>query len=90
MQALTFQQLHNLPAVIDLTTAARALGIGRTKAYRLVRNGQFPVRVIRVGANYHVPTADLLKVLGITIPPPRGTTENQNTEDDLASDDLRR
>jgi hypothetical protein len=80
MRSLTFEQLYSLPAVVDLMTAARALGIGRTKAYRLAHDGQFPVRLIRPGLSYHVPTADLLKVLGITIPPPRSTTENQNTE----------
>jgi hypothetical protein len=81
MQSLTFEQLYTLPAVVDLMTAARALGIGRTKAYRLAHNGQFPVRLIRPGLSYHVPTAELLKVLGITpLPLPRGTTEDQNTE----------
>lgn len=80
MRSLTFEQLYALPAVVDLMTAARALGIGRTKAYRLAHDGQFPVRLIRPGLSYHVPTADLLKVLGITIPLPRDTTEDQNTE----------
>ncbi|MDN5854667.1 MAG: helix-turn-helix domain-containing protein, partial [Actinomycetia bacterium] len=41
-------------------TAARAFGIGRTKAYELARDGDFPCRVVRVGATYHVPTAELL------------------------------
>jgi len=81
VQSLTFKQLYDLPAVVDLTTAARALGIGRTKAYRLTRNGQFPVRVIRVGANYHVPTAELLTVLGVTpVPLPRTSAENQQIQ----------
>jgi excisionase family DNA binding protein len=81
MQPLTFDQLHALPTVVDLMTAARALGIGRTKAYQLAHDGQFPVRIIRVGTHYHIPTAELLKVLGITpVPLPRTTTENQTTE----------
>lgn len=62
-------------------TAARALGIGRTKAYQLAHTGQFPCRIIRVGTHYNIPTADLLKVLGVTpVPPPRTTTENQDTQ----------
>jgi hypothetical protein len=81
MKPLTFDQLHALPTVVDLMTAARALGIGRTKAYQLAHTGQFPCRIIRVGTGYHVPTAELLKVLGITsVPLPRTSTENQTTE----------
>jgi excisionase family DNA binding protein len=81
METLTFDQLYALPTVVDLMTAARALGIGRTKAYRLAHDGQFPVRIIRVGTHYHIPTADLLKILGLTpVPLPRTSPENQNTE----------
>jgi Helix-turn-helix domain len=65
MQSLTFDQLHTLPTVVNLMTAARALGIGRTKAYELAQGGQFPCRIIRVGRGYHIPTADLLTVLGV-------------------------
>lgn len=66
--------------MINLSYVALALGIGRTKAYQLAHTGQFPCRIIRVGTNYHVPTADLLKVLGVTpVPLPRSTTENQTT-----------
>lgn len=81
MEPLTFDQLHALPTVVDLMTAARALGIGRTKAYQLAHDGQFPCRIIRIGTHYNVPTADLLKVLGVTpVPLPRATTENWGTE----------
>lgn len=66
MQPLTFDQLHALPTVVDLMTAARALGIGRTKAYHLANTGEFPCRIIRVGKSYHVPTAELLTLLGLT------------------------
>jgi hypothetical protein len=80
MQPLTFGELHALPTVVDLMTAARALGIGRTKAYQLAHADQFPCRIIRVGTSYHIPTAELLKVLGVTpVPLPRATTENQDT-----------
>lgn len=47
-------------------TAARILGIGRTKAYELARRGEFPCLVIRVGDLYRVSTADLLRLLGTT------------------------
>jgi hypothetical protein len=73
MQSLTFDQLHTLPTIVNLMTAARALGIGRTKAYELAQGGQFPCRIIRVGKGYHVPTADLLTVLGVTVATKTGT-----------------
>ncbi|MGH3938698.1 MAG: DNA-binding protein [Pseudonocardiaceae bacterium] len=84
MQSLTFDQLHDLPAVVDLMTAAHALGIGRTKAYRLAHNNQFPCRIIRVGISYHIPTADLLRVLGVTpVPLPRTSIETATLEDKI-------
>ncbi len=66
MQPLTRDQLRSLPSVVNLMTAACALGIGRTKAYQLAQCGQFPCRVLRVGRSYHVPTAGLLELLGIS------------------------
>jgi hypothetical protein len=77
MPPLTFAELHALPTVVDLMTAARALDIGRTTAYQLAKAGEFPVRIIRVGTAYHVPTAELLKVLGVT-PLPVGNAEEQS------------
>jgi hypothetical protein len=68
-----------LPAVLDVPSAGRLLGIGRTRAYRLAAAGEFPCRVLRVGGTWRVPTADLLVVLGLPVdvsprplpPPPR-------------------
>lgn len=64
--ALTRDELDRLPPVIDLATAGRALGIGRTKAYELARTDEFPCRVLRVGNSYRVPTAFLRELLGLT------------------------
>ena len=33
----------------------------------LARRGEFPCRVIHVGSSYRVPTAELLRVLGIDL-----------------------
>jgi hypothetical protein len=63
---MTRAELLALPAVVDLTTAARALSIGRTRAFELVRRGDFPVPVLRVGVTYRVPTAPLLGLLGLS------------------------
>lgn len=65
METLTTADLLALPAVVDIPTAAKALGIGRSTAYELARRGDLPCRVLRVGSSYRVPTADLLKILGI-------------------------
>ena len=59
-------ELLALPATVDLVTAARALGIGRTTAYQLARAGELPVPVLRLGARYRVPTAALLTALGVS------------------------
>jgi hypothetical protein len=58
-------EVSRLPAVVDLVTAGRALGLGRTKCYQLARAGEFPCRIIRVGRSYLVPTAELLTLLGL-------------------------
>jgi hypothetical protein len=52
-----------LPASINLMSAARLLGIGRTCAYRLVRTGHWPTPVIRVGRCIRIPTRPLLVLL---------------------------
>ena len=59
-------ELRALPSVVDLTTAGRAFGIGRTKAFELARAGEFPVRVLRVGQKFRVPKAAILEALGVT------------------------
>lgn len=66
MQPFTRDRLRSLPSVVNLMTAACALGIGRTKAYQLAQTGQFPCCVLRVGRSYHVPTTGLLELLGVT------------------------
>jgi hypothetical protein len=67
-RVLTLAEVTALPAVTDLVTAGRALGLGRTRAYELARAGQFPCPVIRAGRGWRVPTAGLLAVLGLPVP----------------------
>jgi predicted DNA-binding transcriptional regulator AlpA len=52
------------PAVLDLPEAAAMLGIGRTLAYRLVREDAWPTPVIRVGRLIKVPLQPLREYLG--------------------------
>ena len=73
MTPLTIAELQALPASVDLLTAARALCLGRTKAYDLARRGEFPCAVFRVGDTYRVPTVALLELLGIRPVPAQRT-----------------
>lgn len=66
----TLENIRNLPPVLDLAEAARLLRIGRTSAYAMAKCGQFPVPVLRAGKLYRVPTAGLLELLGLAVPPP--------------------
>jgi excisionase family DNA binding protein len=52
------------PAVLDLLEAARLLGVGRTLAYQLVRDGQWPTPVVRMGRLIKIPKKPLLDYLG--------------------------
>ncbi|WP_282105053.1 MULTISPECIES: helix-turn-helix domain-containing protein [unclassified Crossiella] len=56
-------ELSSLPVTVDLLTAARALGIGRTTAYTLAKRGEMPVKVLRLGKSYRVITSDLRRLL---------------------------
>jgi predicted DNA-binding transcriptional regulator AlpA len=62
---MSYEELLALPTTISVETAARAIGLGRTRAYELARRGQFPCKVIRIGASYRVVTVDLRRLLGI-------------------------
>jgi len=55
--------LENLPVVVDVPTAASVLGIGRTCAYELVRTGQWPTPVLRLGRLIRIPSAPLLALI---------------------------
>jgi hypothetical protein len=47
------------------------LGLGRSLGYELIRRGEFPVPVLRLGRKLRVPTAPLLDLLaGRSGPPP--------------------
>jgi hypothetical protein len=58
-------ELTALPAVVDVSTAAQALGLGKTAAYELIRCGQWPTPVLRLGKSIRIPTAPLLALLGL-------------------------
>jgi hypothetical protein len=61
----TIDAVRALPATVDIETAGAVLGIGRSKSYELARAGEFPVRVLRIGRRYLVPTNLILKLIGV-------------------------
>lgn len=60
----TVERIKSLGVMTNVETAAQILGIGRTVAYRLAKDGQFPVQVLRIGHSYRVPVLRLLELLG--------------------------
>lgn len=62
---MTEDELFSLPVSVDLPTAGRAFGVGRTKSFELAQVGEFPCRVIRVGNKYRVPRSALFEALGV-------------------------
>ncbi|WP_308378379.1 DNA-binding protein [Streptomyces sp. ISL-87] len=64
-RSLSFSEAFDLPLSVDLRTAARAFGICSATAYKLIHLGRFPCPVLRVGHSYRIPTAFLLRALGI-------------------------
>jgi excisionase family DNA binding protein len=55
----------NTVHVVTVEEAADLLGIGRNSAYTAIREGNFPVRVSRVGWRMLIPRAELEQLLGI-------------------------
>ena len=66
-KGMTLAELLAMPVMVNVDTAARALGFSRSTGYELARRGEFPCRVLHVGSSYRVPTAELLRVLGIDL-----------------------
>lgn len=79
---MSLSELLAMPVTVDIGTAARALGLGRSTGYELTRRGEFPCRVLRVGSSYRVPTAELLRLLGVDpISQPKTRPARPNPED---------
>jgi hypothetical protein len=62
-------ELLALPPVVNLVTTGRALGVSEPVIRERARRGELEalgVRCLRLGAQWRVPTADILRLLGIT------------------------
>jgi hypothetical protein len=62
---MTMDELLALPVSVDLVTAGRAFGLGRTRAFELAKADEFPCKVLRVGVKYRVARSALFEALGI-------------------------
>ena len=54
------------PPTITVPEAAELLGCSSSALYEAIRDGDAPVKVLRVGRAIRIPTAPLLAELGIT------------------------
>jgi hypothetical protein len=56
-------ELDALPTVLDVPTAAKVLGIGRSLAYDLVRRGDWPTPVLHIGKLIKIPREPLIRLI---------------------------
>lgn len=66
---MTVAEVRNLPAAVDVETAARALNMGRDKAHQLIKDGEFPITVLPLGKTYRCRLVDIAEWLGIQLEP---------------------
>lgn len=81
---MTRDELHALPPAVDMPTAAEILGIGKGLAYDLVRRGEFPTPILRIGRFIKVPTAPLIALVGAGAAIPDSAEPGQTADVDVA------
>lgn len=64
-QGMSVSEARALPISMTLDTANRALSIGRTAGYAMAKRGDYPVPLLRLGAQYRVRRSDVLSLLGV-------------------------
>ena len=63
--ALTLDEVRDLPAMIDIPTAAAAIGLSASAGRNQVKAGTFPFDVNVVGRLHRVNTAEVHQFLGL-------------------------
>ena len=63
VEAWTIESVRALGSTTSIDIAAEILGIGRTKAYAMAKDGEFPVRLLNIGRRYLVPVPALIELL---------------------------
>jgi hypothetical protein len=66
---VTIDEARLLPPTISVGRAGEVLGVGRTQAYQLIRDGRWPVpdALITIGERQKVKTVPLLRYVGIEL-----------------------
>jgi hypothetical protein len=82
----TPQAVRALGVSTDLRTAGQIFGLSLSTAYKLVKQGEFPVPVLRAGTMYVVPVAPILTILRIDLDPAVSDTAN-STASSVAVDE---
>ena len=59
----TLESVRSLGLTTSVEKAASILGISRTTAYALASQGEFPIKLVRIGRRYLVPIPPLLDLL---------------------------
>lgn len=59
----TLDDINRWPATVAVPTACRALGVSPSHGYELIKTGEFPVRVLKVGGRLRVVTASIVALL---------------------------
>ena len=65
IKGLTREEILALDAAVDIPTAGKCFGLGKSTAYELARAGDFPVPVLPLGKSFRVTRASILAALGI-------------------------
>ena len=61
------EQLAALGSTTDVASAAPFLGITSNTGYELIKRGEWPTRILRMGRKIRIPVADLARVLGVEL-----------------------
>jgi hypothetical protein len=65
----TLDAVQQLGMTCDVPTAGEILGISRSLSYRMIQDGTFPVRALRLCRSVRVSVPDLLTYLGAPLAP---------------------
>ncbi len=66
IKPLSDNEIRALDPIVDITTAGRCFGLGRTRSYEMARAGTFPVEVLPLGPqSYRVTRISIWNKLGI-------------------------
>jgi hypothetical protein len=86
--SMSEEEARALPVSVPVAIAARAWGIGPQMARELARSGEFPCRVVKVGARYRVPKSAIFAALGLDAagPPSPAAADEQTAHADERPD----